>query len=151
MRLFEGYFADIDALNDARIAELRKYHEETSSLVKYYYMDIPKDVCEGIEEFNNKFSIKLLGSKWYDNLSDIYEGYKNENWDTDEKHLKSEYEKRVLTTFYEEMDNGFQGRLRYRQQDCQSSNRRDCWVTVRERGEEVKVDVCPHSDVWVFI
>ena len=107
MRLFEGYFADIDALNDARIAELRKYQEETSSLVKYYYMDIPKDVCEGIKEFNNKFSAKLLGPKWFDNLSDIYEGYKNENWDTDEKHLKSEFEKRVLTTFYEEMDNVF--------------------------------------------
>ena len=41
MRLFEGYFADIDALNDTKIAQFRKYHEETCSLVRYYYMDIP--------------------------------------------------------------------------------------------------------------
>ena len=69
MRLFEGYFADIDALDDAKIAQWRKYHEETSSLVKYYYMDIPHDVCEDLEEFNDKFSPKLLGPNWYDNLS----------------------------------------------------------------------------------
>ena len=35
MRLFEGYFADIDALNDTKIAQFRKYHEETCSLVRY--------------------------------------------------------------------------------------------------------------------
>lgn len=63
MRLFEKYFADIDALNDDEIAELRKYHEETGSLVKYYYMDIPLDICIGLKEFENKYSVKLLGSE----------------------------------------------------------------------------------------
>ena len=42
MRLYEDYFADIDALNDDKIAEFRNYHEETRSLIKYYYMDIPR-------------------------------------------------------------------------------------------------------------
>ena len=107
MRLFEGYFSDIDALNDARIAELRKYHEETCSLVKYYYMDIPQDVCVGIEEFSNKFSAKLLGPKWYDNLSDDYESFKNENWDSNEKRQKEKFEKQALKSFYGEMDNVF--------------------------------------------
>ena len=107
MRLFEGYFSDIDALNDAKIAELRKYNEETCSLVKYYYMDIPQDVCEGIEAFNDKFSAKLLGPKWYDNLSDIYEAFQDENWDKSDKRLKAEFKKQALATFYKEMENIF--------------------------------------------
>ena len=49
MWLYEKYFADIDALNDEKIAELTNYHEETLSLVKYYYMDIPLDICVGIK------------------------------------------------------------------------------------------------------
>ena len=32
----------MDALNEDKIAELKKYHEETESLIKYYYMDIPR-------------------------------------------------------------------------------------------------------------
>ena len=50
MRLYEEYFADIDALNDDKITELRNYHEETRSLARYYYMNIPQDICEGIKE-----------------------------------------------------------------------------------------------------
>ena len=107
MWLFEGYFADIDALNDAKIAELRKYNEETSSLVKYYYMDIPHDVCEDIEELNDNFSAKLLGPNWYDNLSEIYDAFQEENWDKSEKHLKAEFKKQALEAFYKEMDDVF--------------------------------------------
>ena len=40
MRLFERYFADIDALDDDKVAELRKYHEETKGLIRHYYMRI---------------------------------------------------------------------------------------------------------------
>ena len=40
MHLYEKYFADIDKLNDKEIKKLREYHEETKSLVKYYYMDM---------------------------------------------------------------------------------------------------------------
>ena len=54
MRLYERYFADIDALNDEKIAELREYHGETKSLVNYYYRDIPLDICMGIDEFEEK-------------------------------------------------------------------------------------------------
>ena len=32
MQLYERYLADIDALNDEMIAELKAYHEETRSL-----------------------------------------------------------------------------------------------------------------------
>ena len=60
MHLFENYFSDIDALNDDEIAKLRNYHEETRSLIKYYYMDIPQDICTGIKEFENKYSANLL-------------------------------------------------------------------------------------------
>ena len=36
MFLYEKYLEDIDTLSDDRIAELRAYHEETISLVKFY-------------------------------------------------------------------------------------------------------------------
>ena len=39
MLLYEKYFADIFALDDDKIAELKKYHEETRSLIKYTYME----------------------------------------------------------------------------------------------------------------
>ena len=69
MRVFEKYFADIDALNDEVIAELNQYQEETRSLVKYYYMDIPQDVCEELEKFDDKYGDKLLGPDWQKYLS----------------------------------------------------------------------------------
>ena len=76
MRLYEKYFADIDALNDDEVAELRKYHEETRSLVRYYYMDIPLDICMGLKEFENKYSANLLGPEWHEYLFDSYEEFK---------------------------------------------------------------------------
>jgi hypothetical protein len=65
MWLYEKYFADIDALNDEKIAELTNYHEETLSLVKYYYMDIPLDICVGIKAFEEEYSANLLGAEWH--------------------------------------------------------------------------------------
>ena len=62
MNLYEQYFADIEALNDDQIAELKKQHEETKSLIKYYYMDIPQDICVGIREFEEKVSGRPLFS-----------------------------------------------------------------------------------------
>lgn len=79
MRLYEGFFADIDALNDDKIAELKKYHEETISLLKYYYMDIPHDICMALIEFDDKYSAKLLGPDWHKYLFDSYEDFKSEN------------------------------------------------------------------------
>ena len=73
MNLYERYFADFDALNDDKVAEFGKYHEETRSLIKYYYLDIPQDICSGIKEFEEKVSDKLLGREWKKNLYDVYE------------------------------------------------------------------------------
>ena len=72
MRLFEKYLKDIDALNDEQIAEMKQYHEETRSLVKYYYMDIPHDVCTGIREFEEKITDELLGDNWHNILFDSF-------------------------------------------------------------------------------
>ncbi len=106
MRLYEKYFVDIDALNDDEIAELRNYHEETRSLVKYYYMDIPLDVCVGIKEFENKYSANLLGSEWHEYLFDSYEEFKkqSDSWNKSEEYLKAEFAKQALAAFYEAMD-----------------------------------------------
>ena len=41
MYLYEKYLEDIDALSDDRIAELRAYHEETISLVKFCHPVVP--------------------------------------------------------------------------------------------------------------
>lgn len=76
MHLYEAYLADIDALNDARIAELRKYQEETESLVKYYYMDIPPDICLRLREFEEEYGALLLGPEWRKHLSDSFEDFR---------------------------------------------------------------------------
>ena len=77
MRLYERYFADIDALNDDKIAEFNKFHEETRSLIKYYYMDIPLDICTALIEFDKKYSAKLLGSRWQRFLFDGFNEFKS--------------------------------------------------------------------------
>lgn len=106
MRLYEKYFADIDALNDDVIAELRNYHEETKSLIRHYYMDIPQDICTGLREFDNKYSASLLGSEWHKYLFDSYKSFKEENRSRNKskEHLKAEFAKQTMTAFYEAMD-----------------------------------------------
>ena len=64
--------AIIDKLNDKKIAEFRKYHEETKSLLKYYYMDIPHDVNIALNEFDNKYTDYLLGNEWHSLLLEQY-------------------------------------------------------------------------------
>ena len=106
MRVYEKYFADIDALNDDVIAELRKYHEETRSLVKYYYMDIPMDIGTWIREFENQYSSKLLGPNWHDFLFDRYEEFQEDDEceDKSEEALKDEFSRQTLAAFYDAMD-----------------------------------------------
>lgn len=106
MRLYEKYFADIDALNDDEISELRAYHEETRSLVRYYYMDIPLDICMGLKEFENKYSSNLLGSEWHEYLFGGYEEFKknDKSKNKNEEYLKAEFTNQILTAFYEAMD-----------------------------------------------
>ncbi len=109
MHLYEDYFADIDALNDEKVAELRKYHEETKSLIKYYYMDIPLDVCLGIYDFEGKYSTKLLGTEWHDFLFGSYKEFtdKIENWGKSEDALKAEYKELIMDGFYDAMGDVF--------------------------------------------
>ena len=108
MRLYEKYFADIDALNDDMIAEFRKYQEETDSLVKYYYLDIPEDICGQIEEFNEKYNAKLLGPEWHKCLFGLYEDFKRGSWtEKSEETFKAEFTKQALSSFYDEMDTIF--------------------------------------------
>ena len=93
MRLYEQLFADIDALDDDQIAVLRNYHDETRSLVRYYYMDIPLDIFKGIEEFENKYTDSMLGEEWHKNLFDRYKAFaeesKNKNKDEKDKNEKN--------------------------------------------------------------
>ncbi len=106
MRLYERYFADIDALSDDRIAEMKNYHEETNSLVKHYYMDIPLDICSEIIEFDKEYTDKLLGSGWHDYLFKSFNDFKKENkaGNKSEEDYKVEFEKNTLTNFYYTMD-----------------------------------------------
>lgn len=106
MRLYERYFADIDALNDDYIAQLKNYHEETISLYKYYFLDIPQDTCESISKFDNEYSAKLLGADWHKHLFSAYEEFKNDGIyrNKDEAFLKKEFTKKALEAFYYEMD-----------------------------------------------
>jgi len=106
MRLYEKYFADLDALNDDSVAELRKYHEETQSLVRVYYMDIPVDICAGLKEFENQYSDKLLGPDWRAFLFGLYGDFrgKGENRGKSEKSLKADFAKQALDAFYAAMN-----------------------------------------------
>jgi len=106
MLLFEKYFADLDALNDDKVAELKKYHEETKSLVRYYYLDIPQDICMDIKEFENKYCAKLLGSDWHDYILKNYEDFRenSRSRDKSEEHLRAEFTGEALSAFYEVMD-----------------------------------------------
>ena len=104
--LYERYFADIDALNDDMIAELKKYHKETKSLTKYYYMDIPYDICVQLNTFDEKYTSKLLGSGWHKYVADGFQHFcdDDENENKSKARLKAEFEEQILTAFYESMD-----------------------------------------------
>lgn len=106
MNLYERYFAEPEALNDDKIAEFKKYHEETKSLIKYYYMDIPQDVCSGINEFEEKVSDRLLGREWKKTLYDAYTEFREKCRvsDRSEEYYKAEFAKEALKSFYEAMD-----------------------------------------------
>ena len=106
MRLYEKYLADIDGLDDAKVAVFRKYHEATKSLIKYYYMDIPYDTCIGLREFDKNYSINLLGPGWREYLFDKYEEFKRQykNEGKSEDHLKAEFTEQSLEAFYDAMD-----------------------------------------------
>lgn len=105
MRLYENYYEDIDALNKTKIAELKKYHEETVSLIKYYYLDIPQDICEGIEEFENKFTANMLGPDWHRFLFRNFEEFKDncEDRRAGKEALKEAFTKQALQEFYDTM------------------------------------------------
>ena len=109
MNLCERYFADIDALNDDMIAAFRKQHEETRSLIKYYYMDIPQDICLRINEFEEKVSDKLLGPDWKKHLDEIQDeykaGYKARNKGKEDD--KAGFSKAAINAFYESMESIF--------------------------------------------
>jgi hypothetical protein len=109
MRLYETYFADIDALNDEKIAELKTYHEETESLVKYYYMDIPLDICMKLKVFDDEHITEQLGSDWHEHLLNSYKEFKAEyeGEDKSEECLKAKFAEEELTDFYEAMDEVF--------------------------------------------
>lgn len=109
MHVYEKLLADIDALKDDEIEELRNYHEETKSLVKYYYMDIPLDICLELNEFDSSYSDKLLGPDWHAYLFEKYEEFRDYNMsmNRNEEILKAEFAEQNLTAFYSAMDSVF--------------------------------------------
>ena len=106
MRMYEKYFSDIDALNNDTISELRNYNEETKSLVRYYYLDIPQDIFEGIKEIETRSVANLLGPKWRKYLSDSYASFKEEHDDEyrSEKSMKAAFAEQALKDFYDTMN-----------------------------------------------
>ena len=109
MRLYEKVYTNIEALDDAEIAKLRKYHEETKSLLKYYYMDIPHDICADLDEFDRRDCSRLLGPDWHDFLSGKYEDFRDDHLfsDMSESALKAEFAKKSLDSFYDSIGSVF--------------------------------------------
>jgi hypothetical protein len=89
------------------IAELNQYQEETRSLVKYYYMDIPQEVCDGLRKFDDKYGDKLLGPDWKKTLSDTYKYFRGKNWSKSEEWVKAEFRKQAMDAFYKAMGSVF--------------------------------------------
>lgn len=106
MQLFERYFDDIDALNDDKVAELKKYHDETKALIMYYYMDIPLDLCLGLEEYDKKYTSKLFKSDWHKLIFESFRNFRDDNEDENKSktRLKAEFQEKVLTEFYVSMN-----------------------------------------------
>ena len=104
--LYERYIAGFDELNDDKVAEFAKTHAETKALFKYYYLDIPQDICSKIEEFEEKSCDKLLGREWKKNVYDAYDEFKAKNkaWNKSEDWYQAEFKKYVLEEFYEAME-----------------------------------------------
>lgn len=105
MHLYEQYFDNIDALNDKKINELKKYHDETVDLKKYYYIDIPLDICVALDKIDEEYTNELLGDDWHHYLFDKYEDFKCtfENMEKTEDYLKAEFKEQTMTAFYETM------------------------------------------------
>ena len=108
MQLYERYLADIDALNDEMIAELKAYHEETRSLCRYYYMDIPLEICSDLYDYDEEYTKKLLGPDWKKYISDSFEEFKTENkGKIKPEEMKAEFQDQNLNAFYLSMDEIF--------------------------------------------
>lgn len=109
MNLYEDYIANMFDLTSEKVAEYKKQNDETICLVRYYFMDIPQDVCEGIFDFEEKVGDKLLGPEWKTNLYDAYEEFKDKSdeWDMTEDYYKGAFKKYALKEFYEVMENIF--------------------------------------------
>lgn len=104
--LYEPYIASFDKLTDDKVAEFAKTHAETKALFKYYYLDIPADICSKIEEFEEKGCDKLLGREWKKNVYDAYDEFKAKNkaWSKGEDYYQAEFKKYALKEFYEAME-----------------------------------------------
>ena len=97
MTLYEKYFADIEALNDEEIASLKSYHEETRSLLRYYFLDVPQDICRCLIHFDEEYTDKLLGSEWHKYLFDNYKEFKEDytGKNKSKQNLKAEFAKQT--------------------------------------------------------
>ena len=106
MRMYEKYFEELENLDDGKIAELRKYHEETRSLIKLYYLDIPQDTCAKIEQFEEKGVNKLLGEEWRSTLEELYREFakKYSNQGKSGEQLKKDFKAEAVRAFYETME-----------------------------------------------
>ncbi|MBQ3279843.1 MAG: hypothetical protein IJG94_11885 [Clostridia bacterium] len=107
--LYENYIANWEDLNNDKIDAFRKQNEEIRSLIKYYYMDIPQDVCSELNKFEEKVNENLLGRDWKMHLYDAYEKFKEDNdeWDMSEDYYKAAFKKYALKEFYKAMEEIF--------------------------------------------
>ena len=109
INLYEDYIAEIDKLTDDKIDAYKRQNAETQSLIKYYYMDIPQDVCYELNKFEENVADELLGREWKRGIYDAFEEFKENNdaWNKSDDYYMAEFKKALRKELYKAMENIF--------------------------------------------
>ena len=107
--LYEDYIAEADKLTDEKIDAFKRRNEETQSLIKYYYMDIPEDICYDLNKFEEKIADELLGREWKRVFYDAFDEFKenHDDWNKSDDWYMAEFKKATRKELYKTLDDIF--------------------------------------------
>ena len=109
--VFEQYIDQIFEMNQSKIDEFNKYHQETNSLIKYYFVDIPMDTCAALAKFEHDVMDYMLGPDWQRVILNGFEEFKRKNKNkyrlANEETWRKKFKEELLSMFYVSMESAF--------------------------------------------